>query len=171
MAKLGILLACEHYPTVSSKAQEIDAQLRLWLNAYGTPITEIEVFETYQGALPRHAASCDAWIVSGVVLSAGRDEPERGYAIRQFLRAAASFGRPIYAIHHGEHLVHDALAPFCSKPPTTSPTPRSIQNPFRSFHSRSHLHRFNPSTRSVEALSKPAAICPRQMFGVMRRAA
>ena len=171
MAKLGILLACDHYPTVSADARRIDSQLRLWLASYGAVFDEIEVFATHEGALPRHAAECDAWIVSGAPLEASQAGQRNADALRQFLRAAASFRRPIFAINHAEHVVHAALAAFDAPAPASAPLPRSIQNPFRSFHGRYALYRFNPATRRVDVLPRPSVICPRRMFGVLRRAA
>lgn len=171
MSKLGILLACDHYPTVSDKADQIDAQLRYWLAATGTTFDDVEVFAVYDGALPHHAASCEAWIVSGALLPPVFDQNDRGKRLKNFLRAAASFGRPIYAINHAEHVVHDALAAFCASRPETPATPRAIQNPFRSFCARHKLHRFNPATRRVDALDRPEAICPRASFRAFWRAA
>lgn len=171
MTKLGILLACDHYPNVSSHAHQIDSQLRLWLAKSGTTFTDIEVYATHHGALPRHAASCDAWIVSGVSLAGTQASQGQVDALKQFLRAATSFGRPIYAINHAEHIVHQALAAFHAAAPETPPAPRAVSNPFRSFQGRSNLFRFNPATRRVDALPRPAAICPRRLFGVLRRAA
>lgn len=171
MSNLGILLACEHYPEVRADAHLIDASLRYWLADSGTTFDGIDVFAAYAGDLPGHAASCDAWILSGVPLSDSPTGAERADAMTQFLRAAASFGRPIYAINHAEHAVHAALATCQTTPPDTSPTLRAISNPFRSFQSRYQLFRFNPATRRVDALQRPAAICPRRMFGAFRSAA
>ena len=171
MTTLGILLACEHYPEVSAEAQYIDAQLRHWLAENGTAFDDIRVFAAYTDDLPRHAECCDAWIVSGTPLPAIFDAENRALCLRQFLRAAASFGRPIYAINHAEHVLHASLAAFDAAPPATPPTPRAIQNPFRSFQSRFCLFRFNPQLRCVEALPRPPALCPRRMFGALRCAA
>lgn len=161
MSKIGLILACDHYPVVSSDATQVDAQLRFWLAANGTTFDEIEVYAAYDGALPNHGASCDAWIISGATY------PTLGqnFAIGQFLCAAASLGRRIYAINHAEHTVHATLGAIDAPAPATPSAMRVIRNPFRSFHSGETLHRFNPSTRQVEALPRPDAICARRRFG------
>lgn len=171
MPKLGLILAGEHYPALDKTTRQIDAQLRHWLAGCGTIVDAIEIFTAFEGELPHDSGCCDAWIVSGVPLAAGPEEEDRAQAIGRFLCAAASGGRPIYAINHAEHIVHAALAAEDAAPPETPPLPRAIQNPFRSFQSCHQLFRFNPQTRRVDALKRPAGICPRRMFGTFRRAA
>ena len=170
MPKVGLILACEHYPAVSGDVTQFDAQLRLWLGAYGTTFDTVEVFTAYDGKLPRHAGYYDAWIVSGVPLSLTASS-DTNRALKHFLRAAAKFGRPIYAVNRGEHVLHTALTAIGAAPPTTSPFLSTIRNPFRSFLGRDTLHRFNPTTGMAEALSRPANTCPRRLFGALRQAA
>lgn len=171
MSTLGILLACDHYPAVSANEKEIDAQLRIWLVNAGTSFNEIRVFKAYDGDVPRHAASSDAWILSGMPLPTFGSTDDVSWALRQFLRAAASFRRPIYAVNHGEHILHSALASFEAVPPSTPVMMRSIRNPFRSFLSRDQLFRFNPGTRTVDALERPFEISQRGVFGTFLAAA
>lgn len=171
MSKIGLILACPHYPDVSDKPEKIDAQLRIWLGVYGTDVTEIEVYEAHAGYLPRHAASCDAWIVSGLPLPCADPKLAEGRSIAHFLLAAAALGRTIYALNHAEHLLHDALASGHATPPTTGKVLRSIRNPFRSFHSRDTLHRYNPATKAIDALQRPETLCSRRLFGTWSQAA
>ncbi len=170
MSTLGLILACDHYPAVSTR-ETMDAQLRLWLEAIGINAHQIEVFAAYNGELPLHAAGCDAWIFSGLPLpltAPGTDVPT---ALRQFLRAAAPLGVKILAINHAEHMVHAAIGAPDAKPPETSSRILSIRNPFRSFHSRDTLHCFNRVTGAIEALPRPQAICRRRIFAAFRSAA
>ena len=171
MSKLGILLACEHYPNVDAHTNSIDAQLRHWLISYGTAVTKIEVYTLYAGELPRQVTECDAWIVSGVFLGGCDVSSGQSLALRQFLQAADSFNRTVYAVNHGEHILHNALAAFDAEAPKTPKIMRSIQNPFRSFHNRYTLHRFNPRARCVESLKRPDAISTRGIFAPFRQAA
>ena len=167
MSTLGVLLACDHYPDVSSNVNEMDAQLRLWLVHAGTHFNDIKVFAAFDGDFPRHAALCDAWILSGMLLPMNGSSEDADWALKQFLRAAASIRRPIFAVHHGEHVLHAALADFDAIPPETPGCMRYIRNPFRSYQSRDTLYRFNPATRTVDALDRPVEITPRGVFGAL----
>lgn len=165
MSRVGVILACEHYPHVSDKVRHLDAQLRLWLEGIGIRIDAMEVFAAYDGDMPGHAARCDAWIVSGLPLPiSGRGSDFTG-DLHRFLRAAAAVKRTILAVHHAEHVVHAALAATDAAPPATSPYIRSIRNPFRSFQGSDTLHRYDPATRRLVLLERPTDLCPRRLFG------
>ncbi len=171
MTKLGLILVCDHYPLVSECVSEIDAQLRHWLLTLGIAPDAVEVFAAYDGVLPRHAGQADAWIVSGMPLRQVGEGGDGAFALRQLLQAAVSVRCPVLALNHGEHVVHAALAAVDVPPPATTPHIRAIRNPFRSFLGRDTLHRFDPLTRRVEALERPATLCPRALFGSLRAAA
>lgn len=171
MSKLGILLACDHYPRAAHAPQHVDAQLRLWLATFGTTFDDVEWYHVHEGQLPRHAAGCDAWVVSGVPISLPGSTVDTRWALTQFLRAAAACGRSLFAVHHGEHMLHSALAAFDAAPPVTPSVPRTVRNPFWSFHGRDTLHRFNPRTRSIEPLPRPQCLHQRDLLGAFRRAA
>lgn len=161
MKTLGILLVSYHYPRVTPDADRLDSQLRRWLEAFGAEFETIQVFVAYDGHLPRHAAACDAWLLSGAPLPPANASDDHAFAMRQFLRAAHALGRTIFAINHSEHVLHDALAGVGVPRPNTSQHPRAVRNPFRSFHLRDTLHRFNPSSRTVEPLDRPTESCTR----------
>lgn len=171
MCRLGIVLACDHYPLVSDRVDRVDAQLRCWLDAIGIPVGEIEVFAAHEGEFPKHGAACDVWVVSGVPLTIFGPSHDHAGRLHQFLRAAAALDRTILGVHHAEHTLHAALAAVGAEPPATSPRIMSIRNPFQSFRGRDTLHRFDPVQRRVVALQRPTALCPRRLFGFGRHAA
>ncbi len=155
MTNLGILLACEHYPEVSTSPARLDAQLRLWLEETGHVVTQIKVFNSFFGMLPEDPRDCDLWIVSGALIDYAQSSD---CALHVFLRAAEASGREIYGLNHGEHVMHKALAQTGSLPPATPALPRSIRNPFNSFWRSDTLFAFDPKARSVQALPRPRAL-------------
>ena len=104
MTHLGILLACEHYPHVVADAAKLDAQLRVWFEALGHHITQVSVFETYEGNTPGSVRECDIWIVSGATLDWHPSCQDRRGDLFRFLRGADAACAPVFATHCGEHL-------------------------------------------------------------------
>ncbi|MDA5092843.1 hypothetical protein O2N63_01935 [Aliiroseovarius sp. KMU-50] len=155
MAKLGILLACEHYPEVVAEPARVDAQLRLWLQDAGHDINGIRVFNCFLGDFPECDTDCDLWIVSGALIDLNHSYESR---LCGFLCAVAAAGRPLMALNHGEHVVHKALAADGASPPATPELPRSIRNPFNSFWRSDTLFAFSASSRSLKALPRPTEL-------------
>ena len=171
MARLGVLLACEHYPHMKQQQTFLDRQLRLWLAALGHEISEVESYHCYDGEFPDRPGQADVWMVSGPSLDwrpCGRDLNGR---IQSFLKSAAAVGCPVYGVHCGEHLIHNALAQIGSRPPESCPSIRAIRNPFTSFQSKDRLFCFNPTNRQVEEKKRPAYLQLSGMFGLKRMAA
>jgi len=149
MTHLGILLVCDHYPTVSTDPKNLDAQLRGWFADIGHEVTELSVFECYRGKFPKTVGDCDTWIVSGSPLGCEPTGLDVRGLILEFLRGVAASCRPVFALHHGEHVLHAALACPSSLEPETAKTVRAIRNPFRSFWQRDVLFRYDATRRMV----------------------
>ena len=154
MAHLGILLACEHYPTVSASPLKLDAQLRVRLRELGHEATKISVFDYHLGNLPNSVGDCDFWIVSGSLLGCEPSGMDLRGLVMGFLRGVAASRRELLGLHHGEHLLHAALACPSSPTPKTPAAVRVIRNPFRSFWQRDDLFRFDAIRRVVAPTSK-----------------
>ena len=164
MPRIGLILACEHYPAVDTCPTQMDAQLRYWLESCGHSADAIKVYHAYHGELPETALECDAFIVSGTAvqwLDAGSDW--RGILL-MFLRAAAALNVPVYGLNRGEHIVHDALSKVGAPAPATPTHLRAIRNPFRSFHTSDTLHAFDAATRTVKSLERPRSITTPSML-------
>ena len=158
MKHLGLLLACEHYPSVRPKAEKIDSQLRAWLFDAGHPVSSISVFETYAGTLPPKVGVCDAWIVSGAHLGSILPCADHYGKLLQFLKGAVACELPVFGLYHGEHVLHAALAEPAAKAPTSRTFPLSIRNPFDSFRQKDRLFRYDPKSRLVQELERPAIL-------------
>ncbi len=158
MVHLGILLACEHYPVVSCDPAKLDAQLRCWLAGIGYRVTEVSVFNCYLGNTPRSVGDCDIWITSGSPVGCDATGLDLRGLLLEFLRGVAASGRPVFAIHHGEHLLHAALASPSSSAPQTPVTMRVIRNPFRSFRQSDTLFRFEVIRRRITPAPRPMAL-------------
>ena len=164
MAHIGLLLACEHYPDVPEAPVKLDRQLSLWLSELGHEASSVASYRCYDCELPQSVSECDVWIVSGAALNWRPCNRDLTGLMLGFLKGAAAAGVPILGLHHGEHLVHQALAAVDAPAPDTSASIRAIRNPFASFQSRDRLFAFVPSTRSVAEQVRPRPITLAGMF-------
>ncbi len=158
MAHLGILAACAHYPALSADPRRLAPRLRDRLAAGLGPIARVSAFAAHDGALPHSPAACDAWLVSGPVLNWEARDAALAQRLARLIAAAAGAGRPVFALWHGEHLLHAALAGHGAAPPSTPHFPNAIRNPVETFGPRDRLFRWCPVTRRVvETAAAPAA--------------
>ncbi len=171
MSHLGILLACDHYPNVAPEAEKFDARLRKWFEHLGHCISRVSLFETYDGDMPDSSDQCDFWIVSGAAPEWHPARPNPRGIVFRALRLAASSGNPIYAVYHGEHVVHAALASPFASPPSTCPQLHSIRNPFFSFGRSDTLHVFGAAAGEVRQLDRPEELKPNSLFSGWLRVA
>ena len=165
MAHLGLLLASDHYPALPRRPESIDGQLKRWLRALGHDVMETTAYNCFEGHLPAKASDACIWLVSGPVLGWHPCCRDLGGKLRSFLRAAAAFDRPIFAVNHGEHVLHDALAGLGELPPETVKHLRSTRNPITSFQSRDRLFAYNPVARRIMEETRPEEMTFASIFG------
>ena len=171
MAHLGILMACEHYPDLPRAPRSIDRQLRLWLRALGHEVDRVTAHACHKGEIPATLGAADLWIVGGQPLEWTPCCRDLAGRLRAFLRAAAATGQPLLAVHHGEHVLHDALAELGASAPDSPRTIRAIRNPFLSFHARDRLFIFDPNIRRVVEAERPRELGFAHCFGMRREVA
>ena len=170
MSHIGILLACEHYPAVEARPEKIDRQLRLWLELLGHKPERVSVYKVHDGEIPR-SVNADVWIVSGSLTDWHDHRADTRGQLFSFLRGVAALGAPILALHHGEHLLHEALAEIGTEPPHTRAHLLSIRNPFRSFRQNDAIFSFNATNRRVQQLPRPEHLVFRPSLASFLRAA
>ncbi len=158
MSRIGILLACNHYPQVSDDPIALDAQFKKYLGALGHSADELLVFEWFNGDKPAHAGLADAWIVSGHWIAWPTSGCDSFGGLISFLRAADALGLAVFGLNHGEHILHQALALPGAPAPGTPISMRAIRNPFRSFLIRDRLFAFDPTARKVREMPRPSAL-------------
>ena len=170
MSHIGILLACDHYPAVEARPEKIDRQLRLWLEQLGHKPDQISVYKAYDQEFPQ-SSEADVWIASGNLTDWHSDGTDIRGQLFCFLRGVAALGLPIFGLHHGEHLLHQALAEVGAKPPATRAHLLSIRNPFRSFHQSDAIFSFVAANRTVQQLQRPGHLVFRPSLAAFLRAA
>ncbi len=68
MARVGILLACQHYPNVTGTWEKTDLQLRTWLASLGHEFTSANIYDCSVGHFPSECGAESSWIVGGGAL-------------------------------------------------------------------------------------------------------
>lgn len=138
MERLGILLACDHYPLVSAKLGALDGRLAHLLRSRGHNIGELAVYDVYLGEVPASAHDCDLWLISGADLNWQAGGWGKNRDLLNYVASVHACGRPIYGINHGEHVLRDACCP--EKPaPATPRIPRVVRNPLKTWWRRDRL--------------------------------
>jgi len=82
-------------------------QVRQGRSPQGATAANVATYNVDFGALPRHGAECEIWVIIG------SPSPLDAASVAKtcsFLRAAASFGRTIYGMDGGEQFLHLALS-------------------------------------------------------------
>jgi hypothetical protein len=153
MAHLGVLLACEHYPGVSDRLDQIDHRLQARLERDFGNLQQMSVFPVYSGDLPLNPTQCDIWLVSGAVLDRIHTGGNTESALDLFLKEIAAAGTPLLGIYHGEHAISSALAPTRESQPTTRKCPLSIRNPIRNTHRGDKLFRWVPHLQILRTIA------------------
>ena len=171
MSRIGILLACDHYPRVSDDPLALDAQFRKCLEALGLTVDRLQVFDWFTGDTPSHAGMADVWIVSGTPITGLTSGCDPYGDLLAFLRAADALGSAVIGLNHGEQVLHAALALPGAPIPGSPSAMRAIRNPFRSFLSRDRLFLFDPIARRIRELPRPSALTLRAQFRAIARAA
>jgi hypothetical protein len=151
MAHLGILLTFDHYPVVRPCLRGIDRQFLNCLSEAGHKVSQVSVFDLSQG-VPQSPPECDLWVVSGTPDVIAASSPEVYHDILRWLRGLNERSH-VYALNHGEHVLHDALCSAHAAPPSTSRTPNLVRNPFWSFWRRDRLYAVR-ADRAVAALPR-----------------
>lgn len=138
MAHLGILLTFDHYPAVRPCLRGVDRQFLNCLNDLGHKVSQISVFDLTQG-VPTSPPECDLWVVSGTPDVIAASSPEIYHDILRWLCRLDERSH-VYALNHGEHVLHDALCGADAALPGTPRTPNLVRNPFWSFWRRDRLY-------------------------------
>lgn len=137
MTHLGILLTFDHYPAVKPRIQGIDRQFLNCLSEQGHDVTQVSVFDLSKG-VPTAPTECDLWVISGTPDVIAASSPEFYDDILRWLRRLHERS-DVYALNHGEHVLHDAVSAADSASPVTPRTPNLVRNPFWSFWRRDKL--------------------------------